>query len=88
MPDHSDPIVMPIPGDAPHPPSTSGDNFKFVARWTYKNPAGEALFHTVRFEAEGGEKKVLPQILKRTKSGLRWSWGAPLNLACFLVWRN
>ena len=77
MSDHSDPIVMPIPDDAPHPPSTSGDNWKFIARWTYKNSAGDPLFHTVRFEAEGGAKKVTPQILKRTKSGLRWSWGAP-----------
>ena len=61
MSDHSDPIVMPIPDDAPHPPSTSGDNSKFIARWTYKNLAGEALFHTVRFEAEGEKKRCFPK---------------------------
>jgi hypothetical protein len=87
-------LVVPVPPDAPPPPSRHSRLGDPTAQWTYRNCMGEELCHIQRFDAPDGGKIFLPLTLRRTANGLRWlrkalpeprrsiSWPAVLRLLC------
>ncbi len=69
-------IVLPVPADAPAPPSVHFKLGKSSAWWTYTDAAGARLGYVLRFDAAGGEKQFRPLTLWRpTKGGkTEWRW--------------
>ena len=67
--------VIPVPKDAPPPPSKYGALGEASARWTYNTPDGGIAFHVCRFD-QAGEKTYRPQ----TYTNQGWKWAAmPAN---------
>lgn len=75
--------VMPLPADAPAPPSAHPQLGTPSGRWTYRDAAGDGLGFVCRFETAEG-KQFRPLVLFRDATGViawRWeSWPAPRPL--------
>ena len=63
--------IIPVPADAPLPPSKNGRLGEASARWTYFTKDGGIAFNVYRFD-QAGEKTCRPQIY--TSEG--WQWAA------------
>ena len=70
-PEHSE-LIVPVPPDAPAPPSRHSRLGDSTAQWTYRNCMGEELCHIQRFDPPDGAKVFLPLTLRRTENRLRW----------------
>ncbi|NDB69060.1 MAG: hypothetical protein EB015_13835 [Methylocystaceae bacterium] len=67
--------IIPVPKDAPPPPSRYGRWGEASARWTYNTAEGGVACHVCRFD-QAGEKTYRPQ----TYTNQGWKWGAiPAN---------
>ncbi|MBN8728732.1 MAG: DUF927 domain-containing protein [Xanthomonadales bacterium] len=70
-------LVSPIPDGAPPAPQTHSRHGRPSQTWTYRDAAGRALFHVVRFDTADG-KQVLPLSLWDEGGAVRWHWrGVP-----------
>ena len=65
-------LVVPIPLDAPAPPTRHPRLGKPTARWTYRHHKGDELGYIERFDRPDGGKDFLPLTLHRIADGLRW----------------
>jgi hypothetical protein len=65
-------LVVPVPPDAPAPPTRHSRLGDSTAQWTYRNCMGEELCHIQRFDPPGGPKVFLPLTLRRTENRLWW----------------
>jgi putative DNA primase/helicase len=67
--------VVPVPADAPAPPT---DHFKLgkpTSTWTYLDAANKMLGYVLRFDGSTGEKQFRPLTLWRNATGnLEWRW--------------
>lgn len=77
-------IVLPVPADAPPPPTSHPKLGKPTARWHYRDAAGAMLGFVSRFDADDG-KQFRPLTLWRAEAtgALTWrweSWPAPRPL--------
>lgn len=66
-----DPIVMPVPSDAPEP---TFEHYKFGMPkmvWDYKDEEGRLLGYVCRYE-QGGRKEMRPYVCVETMYGLAW----------------
>lgn len=66
--------VSPIPDDAPARPLAHRDHGRPSAIWTYRDPAGQALFFICRFDKPNGDKEILPLSLWDEDGAPRWRW--------------
>ncbi|MEO5334403.1 MAG: phage/plasmid primase, P4 family [Magnetococcus sp. YQC-5] len=72
--------ILPIPDDAPPPPSHHYKHGVSSGRWTYRDGVGLPAFSISRFDKAGGGKEFLPLTYCRNrKTGeTAWRWqGAP-----------
>ncbi|QGM98432.1 DUF927 domain-containing protein [Methylocystis parvus] len=71
--------VLPVPADAPSPPTSHPKLGKPAASWEYKDAEGNLLFVVNRFNLRDGRKIILPLSVWRDKDGaLNWLWkGVP-----------
>jgi putative DNA primase/helicase len=67
-------LVIPIPADAPSPPSSHFCLGLPTMTWEYKDTAGATLLHIQRFDPPGGKKEFWPLTLWRDRDDLRWRW--------------
>ena len=77
--------VMPVPDDAPPPPSKHYKLGAPTATWRYADAAGSVLGYVYRFDTADGEKVFRPLIYAQPAAGgkvdWRWeSWPAPRPL--------
>src|SRR5262249_25329977 len=70
-------LVMPVPADAPAPPTTHPALGRPNQSWPYKDAAGTVIGYVLRFDGADG-KEFRPQTLWRDSvSGtLEWRWGS------------
>lgn len=70
--------VMPVPADAPKPPTAHPRHGKPAKRWAYLDAGGAVNFYHCRFEPKGERKQFAPLTLWRLSSGkLEWKFKAP-----------
>ncbi|KZL21201.1 hypothetical protein PsAD2_00490 [Pseudovibrio axinellae] len=67
-------IVMPVPSDAPEPPSFHGKLGVPSQCWTYRNAEGKVLGYVCRFDEAGEGKSYRPLCLFRVGERLQWRW--------------
>jgi putative DNA primase/helicase len=69
-------IVMPVPADAPKPPTEHFKLGKPSATWPYPEAAGAVLGYVLRFDIGDGEKQFRPLTLWRPAKGGKpeWRW--------------
>src|SRR6516164_846009 len=67
-------LVMPVPADAPAPPTTHPALARPNQSWPYKDAAGSVIGYVLRFDEEDG-KQFRPLTLWRDSAGrLQWRW--------------
>jgi hypothetical protein len=64
-------LVVPVPPDAPPPPSRHSRLGDPTAQWTYRNCMGEELCHIQRFDAPDGGKIFCSDAAPH-RNGLWW----------------
>jgi len=65
--------IYPVPIDASPAPRTHAKHGRPSRVWTYRDAAGQVLFHVARFDLPEG-KQILPLSLWREGAALRWHW--------------
>lgn len=71
-------IIMPVPRDAPVPPSSHPSLGEPSMRWAYRDGAGRLLFWRFRFDLQNAEKDYRPlSFAEHTRLGRQWRWRAP-----------
>ena len=68
--------ILPIPTDAPPPPTAHPQHGQPTATWTYRDADGQPLFHIYRFDPADGRKQFCPVCWCQSASGTAWRWQA------------
>ncbi len=70
--------IMPVPADAPPPPTAHSRHGKPAGRWAYTDAEGRLCFYHDRYEPAGERKQFAPLSLWRLPNGaLQWQFKAP-----------
>ena len=68
-------VTMPVPRDAPPPPSVHPKLGASRARWEYRAGDGRLLGFVLRFELAGGVKEIRSLVFaEHKKFGRQWRW--------------
>ena len=68
-------VVMPVPGDAPTPPTSHPMLGPPTRTWTYEDDAGGVIGYVFRFDNSDGDKQFRPLTLWRDADGKsEWCW--------------
>ncbi len=69
--------LLPIPADAPAPPTTHPKHGQPTSTWTYRDASGQPLFHVYRFDPPDTRKQFCPLCWCRSANGdTAWRWQA------------
>lgn len=68
--------ILPIPTDAPPPPTDHPKHGQPTATWTYRDADGQPLFHIYRFDLPNARKQFSPVCWCRSANGTAWRWQA------------
>lgn len=69
--------IIPVPADAPPPPTNHYRHGRFALQWHYRDAEGRLLGLVYRFDKPEGGKEVLPCVFAESPTGAReWRWMA------------
>jgi putative DNA primase/helicase len=69
-------LVLPVPADAPLPPTQHFKHGEPTATWIHRDARGAEVCRILRFDFPDGRKEFCPLSLWRNAKGLRWRWKA------------